>query len=302
MGTEPIIALLDTGCNTMVIQDRVADERKLEKRPLDNPYDIDTAGAGQTIRITSLTTQSIQIFNNTSQNYDSIASFHFEIAPIGIPLILGLPFFEAIGTFTCVSVERPHHILFTLDGKAFNCSSLPSKRHAQNPDSFIRKAQTFTIRGAAKGVKREQQKPFQGIATVSTKRFNKQLWHKQYQEAFAIHIRPTTEKKEVETNTSWPKFLDSVLQQFENMLFKEPMSYPPIVARIISILTSFPDQNRSFKPSVLYHKINWANSGSNSITCFQKDGYSTQSPHGAPPWYLPSRKLAESAFAGIIAD
>ncbi|KAI8904899.1 hypothetical protein DFJ77DRAFT_515114 [Powellomyces hirtus] len=92
MGTKPIIALLNTGCNTMVVQDRVADEQRLEKRPLDNPYDIDTAGAGQRIRITSFTTQSIQIFNNVLQDYDSVASFHFEIAPIGIPLILGLPF------------------------------------------------------------------------------------------------------------------------------------------------------------------------------------------------------------------
>ncbi|TPX53759.1 hypothetical protein PhCBS80983_g06173 [Powellomyces hirtus] len=96
MGTEPIIALLDAGCKTIVLQDRVAEEQKLEKRPLNKLYDIDTAGASQTIRITSLTTQLIRIFNDASQNYDHVASFHFEIAPIGIPLILGLPFFEAI--------------------------------------------------------------------------------------------------------------------------------------------------------------------------------------------------------------
>ncbi|TPX52214.1 hypothetical protein PhCBS80983_g06500, partial [Powellomyces hirtus] len=211
----------------MVVQGRVANKRKLEKRPLDKPYDIDTAGAGQTIRITSPTTQSIQIFNNTSQNYDPVASFHFEIAPIGIPLILGLPFFKAIGTFTCITIERPHRILFTLDGKIFNCSSLPSKRHAQSPDSFIRKAQTFTIRGAAKDVKRERQKPFQGIAAVSTKRFNKQLQHKQYHEAFAIHIRANTEKNETKTEPSWPKFLNSVLQRFKTTLFKETDDLPP---------------------------------------------------------------------------
>ncbi|TPX52843.1 hypothetical protein PhCBS80983_g06444, partial [Powellomyces hirtus] len=227
MGTKPIIALLDTGCNTMVVQDRVADERKLEKRPLDKPYDIDTAGAGQTIRISSLTTQAIQIFNNTTKNYDPVASFHFKIAPIGIPLILGLPFFEAIGTFTCITVERPHRILFSLDGKPFDCSSLPSKRHTNNSDSYIRKAQTYTIRGAAKDVKREQQKPFQTIAAVSTKRFNKQLRHKQYREAFAVHIRSTTEADKTGTNSSWPKFLDSVLQQFKDTLCRETDELPP---------------------------------------------------------------------------
>ncbi|TPX52745.1 hypothetical protein PhCBS80983_g06458 [Powellomyces hirtus] len=227
IGTEPIIALLDTGCNTTVVQDPVANKRKFEKRPFNKPYDIDTAGAGQTIRITSFMTQLIQIFNNTSQNYDPVASFHFEIAPIGIPLILGLPFFEAIGTFTCITIERPHRILFTLDGKTFNCSSLPSKRHTQSPDSFIRKAQTFTIHGAAKDVKRERQKPFQSIAAVSTKRFNKQLQHKQYHEAFAIHIRANTEKNKTKTEPSWPKFLDSVLQRFKNTLFKETDDLPP---------------------------------------------------------------------------
>ncbi|TPX52590.1 hypothetical protein PhCBS80983_g06469 [Powellomyces hirtus] len=182
----------------MVIQDRVAEEQRLQRKPLEHPYNIDTAGAGQTIRITSLTTQPIAIFNNISQSYALIASFNLEIAPIGIPLISGLPFFEAIGTFTC------------------------------DPDSFARKTGTFTVRGAAKSVKRERQKPFQGVAAVSTKRFNKQLQHNQYCEAFAIHIQPTVEADTPESaHKSWPTFLDSVLRKFAETLFRESDDLPP---------------------------------------------------------------------------
>ncbi|TPX52905.1 hypothetical protein PhCBS80983_g06420 [Powellomyces hirtus] len=228
IGNAPIIALLDTGCNTIVIQDQVAEERQLQRKPLEHPYSIDTAGAGQTIRITSLTTQPIAIFNNISQGYTPIASFNFEIAPIRIPVILGLPFFEAIGTFTCVTLERPHHIMFMLNDQPFDCSSLRSLRHAEDPDSFVRKTGTFTVRGAAKSMKRERQRPYQGIAAVSAKRFNKQLRHIQYREAFAIHVQPAVEKDTPESaHKSWPTFLDSVLRKFEETLFKESDDLPP---------------------------------------------------------------------------
>ncbi|KAJ3019917.1 hypothetical protein HKX48_001561 [Thoreauomyces humboldtii] len=79
----------------MVIQSRLAHRIKLPLHDLAKPYTIETAAENAAMVIDKVSRQGVSVYDQVTNSYASVATFDFEIAPISIGVILGLPFFEA---------------------------------------------------------------------------------------------------------------------------------------------------------------------------------------------------------------
>ncbi|TPX52339.1 hypothetical protein PhCBS80983_g06493 [Powellomyces hirtus] len=222
-----IPALLDTGCNTMVIQPRFAHDMKLSTTPLPKPYQVHTAAEEHMLTIDTITEQPVDTFNANTDAFERIATFKFEIAPIGLTCILGLPFFEAIGNHYVTTSIRPHRIEFKMNGRDFKIITLQDFHYEEEPDSFVRRVSAYRLKHIDPKQDRPRQRLHRGLSSVTTRRFNNELVGNKYVEAFAIHIRPCSSVNNNSASTSWPTFLDEVMLKYQDTLFTEPEHLPP---------------------------------------------------------------------------
>ena len=226
----------------MVVQAKFASKHKFSTQALDNPSTIQTAGAGQTIKINRMTNQRIVIFNHPSMEYDAIATFCFEVAPISIPLILGLPFFEAMGDFIAKMFARPNSLLFHIRRQFFHITAVHNPAHDTDPTSFTRSCHTYQTRYGDPLVPRPKQQCLQTISAVTLKHFNKELLRDKYNSVYKIFVNPLNNAARAyfagtprANNTpdppdeaKWPDFLDQVIRPYLDSLFNAPSNLPPL--------------------------------------------------------------------------
>ena len=173
--------------------------------------------------------------------YDAIATFGFEVAPISIPLILGLPFFEAMGDFTAKMSARPNSLLFHIERQFFHITAIHNPAHDADPTLFARSCHTYRTRYADPLVPRLKQQRLQTISAVTSKRFNKELLRDKYDSVYKIVVNPldnaarayftgtprANNTPDPPDEAKWPDFLDQVIRPYLNSLFTAPSNLPP---------------------------------------------------------------------------
>ena len=196
-----LLALMDTGCNTMVFQSKYAARENLPTKPLNQSYQVSTAAEGHKITVDKLTTQTVELFDANSETYIPIGEFNFEIAPIGIPCILGLPLLQKLGIFQVNMLVSPNEIIplsgptemrIQLD-RALPIKKLkPTDRIYYHRTDFSEKdkirARSYDHKYREPKIKRPKQKPIDILSSVSNKRFNREMKRKAYIEAYGIHF------------------------------------------------------------------------------------------------------------------
>ncbi|KAJ3158902.1 hypothetical protein HDU88_001117, partial [Geranomyces variabilis] len=220
-----VTAILDTGCNTMVLQTKFAVENKLHLSKLDKPHDIQTAAEGHKLTIDKVTSQRVEVFDHDEGAFAGVASFNFEVAPIDVPCLLGLPFFEAISDFFCRTTLRPHHLYFKISSKLYHIVAMTSARHSKEPDSFARDAGAYAYKNLGKNITRPKPSKAAGITAVSNRRFNNKMSRGAYD---ALHVLRTAEDEPPPNEPSKPPdWLESTLGPYKDSVFKEPTGLPP---------------------------------------------------------------------------